>query len=190
MKFYSLCTRWYMFLLEVPLVILFWMTLRFNEYSNTALKFYPLLTVLALAIFFVFDFFFRVLCFSYDEVRMFGRFSSRDKCVLNEGKTLILTRLPKRKIKVEVFGNDGVVAGLNWLAGTEPHDIYLFRAKTIGSDGKIAKLLRFYGVDESQIPALQASGAPHQTENETTSVTASDVDGCREIRIRFLVTMK
>lgn len=190
MKLYSFCTRWYMFLTEIPLSILFWLTCQVNSLSTTVLKYYPLLIALAAAMIFLLLFFFRTLGFSYDEVRMFGLFSSRDKAILNEGKTLILTQLPRKKLKVEVYGNDGVVSGLSWLEGTQPQDIYLFRAKTLGGKRKIEKILSFYGIEREHFASLLAQGDSYDARNETTAVHAEQVDGNREIRIRFLVTME
>ena len=92
--------------------------------------------------------------FAFDEVRTVGLFSSRERVMINEGKTLSVTMLPKKKLMFELFGNDGVLAQLDWLVanddGTIP-DINLFRAKTLGRKRAMYKVLKFYGVFERDL---------------------------------------
>ena len=81
-----------------------------------------------------------------DEVRDVGLFSNRDRAILNKDKTLIITLMRRGRMKVEVFGNDGAIAGYDWLKAEEgkPNDIYLYRGKAGGRIKKAEKTLRFF----------------------------------------------
>lgn len=156
-KKYLFCTRLRIYLIELPLVILFAITLYFNQYSDGLLKFYPLLVFLALSMIYIFIYFFRAISISFDEIRYLGLFSSRDHAEINEGKELIFTLLPKKKMKVELFGNDGRPPELSWILEDEsykPVDIYLFRGKAIGKKRQIGSILRYFGVEKADIDEI------------------------------------
>lgn len=156
-KKYLFCTRLRVYLTEVPLIILFVITLRYNKYSEELIKFYPLMIFLFASMIFIFIYFFRAISVSFSEIRYHGLFSSRDSAEINEGKEIIITLLDKRRIRVDLFGNDNKPPALSWIQDDEnytPVDIYLFRGKAYGSKRKAVSLLRYFGVDENDIPLV------------------------------------
>ena len=136
-------------------------------------------------------FLFRAVGLAFDEVRTIGLFSSRERVMVNEGKTLTLTLLPKKKIMIELFGNEGVLAELNWLKknddGTIP-DINLFRAKAVGSSSTLISTLKFFGLSKEDAEAVVNEGAKY--EDEIISVTATPPDAeKKQISIKFIATV-
>ena len=111
--------------------------------------------------------------------------------MINEGKTLTVTLLPKKKILVELFGNDGVLAQLDWLSGQEDGkipDINLFRAKAIGGRGSLVKILKFYGLDAEEAEALLNERTPY--EDELVRIYSSENEnGYKQINVKFLTTV-
>ena len=63
-----------------------------NDTVDTLMRLYPLMAACALGIIFTFVYFFKAVVLSKDEIKYIGPFSSRDSAVINEGKTLILTK--------------------------------------------------------------------------------------------------
>ncbi len=156
-KKYLFCTRIRVYLTEIPIIILFAITLHYNQYSDELTKLYPLLIFLGLSMLFIFVYFFRAISISFEEIRYHGLYSSRDHAEINEGKELILTSYGKRRIRVELFGNDGKPPELSWIKDDEnyvPVDIYLFRGKAIGGKKTLKSLLKYFGVDESDIDTV------------------------------------
>ena len=146
-KKYLFCTSPLMYLTEVPIIVLFIIALRYNKYSEEIAKFYPLMIFLGLVACFIFVYLFRVISISLEEIRFHGLFSSRDRADINEGKELIITLLPKRRIRVELFGNDGTLPEYSWIKDGKPIDIFLFRGKALGTKQTVISLLTFFGVD-------------------------------------------
>lgn len=184
-------TRLKFFWVLIPMVILMCVTLAFNSYSDELLKFYPLIIFLGACIIFTFVFLFRVVGIGFDEVRTIGLFSSRERAVINEGKTLTITLLPHRKLFIELFGNDGVLAELDWLSKNEDGsipDINLFRAKAVGGMRAVKKILKFYGLAQADITALTDAGAPYS--DDLVEVTASNEanNNYLQINIKFIAT--
>lgn len=175
----------------IPMIGLLSLSISFNGSSDNLLKLYPLIVFLSGCIIFTVVFLFRAVGLAFDEVRTIGLFSSRERVMINEGKTLTLTLLPKRKLAVELFGNDGVLAELDWLRGNEDGtipDINLFRAKAIGGVRTLIKVLKFYGLSHEDAEALVNEGTPY--EDELISVSASSNESeQRQISIKFIATV-
>jgi len=156
-KIYLFCTRIRMYLTEIPIMILFMIALRYNQESKEVMKLYPLLIFLAASMIFIVVYFFIAISISFEEIRYHGLYSSRDHAEINEGKELIITLYEKRRIRLELFGNDGKPPELSWVKDDEnytPIDIFLFRGKAIGGKRKIKSLLKYFGVDDTAIEAV------------------------------------
>lgn len=181
------CTRWYVFLTELPLLYLFVLTVDLHKKSEDLLGFYPLEIVLVFFVFFILIYFFRVIGLSHDEVRMYGIFSSREKAMIREGDTLVLTVLPKGRIRVELFGTDGGVPALEWLReeGRAPEEVNLFRGKANGGRRSVARILRFYGVPAEDASALLAAEREVR-EYETLTLATEAKEESFEVRLTFL----
>ena len=139
-----------MYLTEVPVILLFFIALHYNKYSENIFKFYPLLVFLVICACFIFIYLFRLISISFEEIRYHGLFSSRDRADITEGKELIITLLPKGKLKVELFGNDGTLPEYSWIKEDDgkPFDIFLFRGRAIGTRRTALAVLRYFGVNE------------------------------------------
>lgn len=182
------CTKWYVFLTELPLIYLFVLTVDLHGQSKELLGFYPLEIVLVFFIFFILVYFFRVVGLSHDEVRMYGLFSSREKAMIREGDTLVLTVLPRRRLRVELFGTDGGVPALEWLReeGRVPQDVNLFRGKANGGLRTVARILRFYDVPSDEITSLLAAERERR-DYETVALSVEKKEESFEVRLKFLL---
>jgi hypothetical protein len=164
----------------------------YNNKSDGLLKFYPLIVFLSGCIAFSVVYFFRMVAVGFEEVRTVGLFSSRERVVVNEGKELVITKLPAGKLDVELFGNDGVRAQLDWLVtaddGTIP-DINLFRARAIGGKRALRAILKFYGVPSKELRDGIIRGEKSY-EDELVRIFASQNEiEQREIHIYFKKTV-
>ena len=186
-RIFLLSTRLYIFLIELPLVFLLTLAIIFNGRADGLLKLYPLIVTLSLAIIFIFLYFFRGIKIKYDEIKDVGLFSKRDKVVLNKDKTLIITVLQHKKLKIELFGFDGK-AGLDWLKDEEPKEIYLYRGKAIGGKSTPERILRFFEVSEEDLEKILIAER-FSNKYQYVSVESSVKNEMREIRIRFEETM-
>ena len=185
-------TKLRFFWVVIPMAALLAVAIVYNGKAEGLLKFYPLIIFLAGAIIFSLIYFFRLVGLGFDEVRTAGLFSSRERVMINEGKELIVTLLPKRKLQFEIFGNDGVLAELDWLSLDEDGkipDINLFRAKSIGGKRAVRSILKFYGVPSKDDAAAIIKGdASYEDELVRISSKESEIK-LREIHIYFKKTV-
>ncbi len=182
------CTILRPFLVSIPLVLVMAAAIRLNDAVDTLMKLYPLIIACGAAIVFTFVYFFRAILVSKDEVRYIGAFSSRDSAVINEGKTLIFTLKNKNKIAIDLYGNDGVNAELDWLRGETVHDTYLFRGKAVGGVGALSSVLRFFELPSEDIDRLLDS-EELTLEYDDYTVKIGESSGERELRITFKKTL-
>lgn len=190
-KKYLFCTRLRVYLTELPLIILFAITLRYNKYSDELIKFYPLMIFLCASMIFIFIYFFRMISISFSEVRYHGLYSSRDSAEINEGKEIIITMLAGRRIRVELFGNDNKPPELSWITEDEnykPLDIYLFRGKAYGTKRNVISILKYFGVDENDIPLVFESES-YSADYEYVSLVSTMNEDKTEIRLKMKQTV-
>ena len=190
-KKYLFCTNPLIYLIELPVILLFVIALRYNKYSEGYAKFYPLLIFLGLAMCFIFIYFFRMISISFEEIRYHGLFSSRDHADIDDGKELIITLLPKRKIRVELFGNDGSLPELSWIKpeeNTKPIDIFLFRGKAIGAKRRVLSILRYFEVNEEDALKVFESEA-FQGEYELVSLESKKEEDKITVRLKIKETV-
>lgn len=186
---YLSSTKWGYYLFLLPLALWFALALYYNRYAEGALRYYPMLIAVAGMMVMVFLFFFRLVKLSYDEIRTVGRFSTRDRVILAEGKTLVITLRPHGMLGVDVYGHDGEVAALEWLRDTEPTDLRQLHTRAVGGAKALRRILAFYrvtGYDESAL--LDPAAAPYTFAAECATLTAETVNERRTVRVRFLVT--
>lgn len=189
---YLFGTKLRFFWVTIPMAALLAIAIIYNNKSDGLLKFYPLIVFLSGCIVFSVVYFFRMVGIGFEEVRTVGLFSSRERVVVNEGKELVITKLPAGKLDVELFGNDGVRAQLDWLVttddGTIP-DINLFRARAIGRKGALRSILKFYGVPTKELRDGIIRGEKSY-EDELVRIFASQNEiEQREIHIYFKKTV-
>ncbi len=146
---FLLATRFRAFLIEIPPIILLILTLRFHNEATGLLGFYPLEIFLVLLMAFILVYFFRAITVSYDEIRIHGFFSSKDRVYFKKGQTLVLTLMPRDRVRFEVLGALGDEMVYSWLKKeeTQNHDISHFRESAYGGRKTVIKVLKFFGVD-------------------------------------------
>lgn len=185
------CTKFRYFIGEIPLLLILAAAIYYNNRIDGFFKLYPLIFICAGAIIFIFVYFFRAVSVSFEEIKDIGRFSPRDKAVINKGKTLIITLKKRRKICIELFGNDGKPPFLPSMDengdSDAPIDINLFRGFVIGSGRVAISLLRFFGVRAEDAQKLIASDG--EAVYESITVTSSQDSGLRQIKILFTETL-
>ena len=189
---YLFGTKLRFFWVTIPMAALLAIAIIYNNKSDGLLKFYPLIVFLSGCIIFSVVYFFRMVGIGFEEVRTVGLFSSRERVVVNEGKELVITKLPAGKLDVELFGNDGVRAQLDWLVtsddGTIP-DINLFRARAIGGKRALRAILKFYGVPSKELRDGIIRGEKSY-EDELVRIFASENEiELREVHIYFKKTV-
>ena len=181
------CSKLRVYWCELPLIAILILCIKYNKHSTGLYGLYLLGITASAAMLFVLIYFFRVIALSFDEVRYIGWFSSRDRAIITEGKTIILRPLGKRRIRVSLYGNDGVTPGFDWLKSTQnaPRDYYLFRGKAIGGKCDIKRILRFYGVSKEEAEIIVNSDGNYKNNFENVTVSTVSVDNVAEIHIRM-----
>ncbi len=142
-----------MYLTEIPLIGLLIAAIAFNDNAGGAVKLYPLIVAVSAAIIFIIVFLFRMVVISTEEIRAVGLYSSRDKAIINKGKTLILTLRESGRLIVTLFGNDGERPALDWTSKEDyvPIDINLFKEKVEGKYRSVRRVLRYFGLPKEDI---------------------------------------
>lgn len=184
------CTKARMFLSEVPVIFMLCLAIFLNDKADSLVKLYPLIVVLSLFAIFIFIYFFRLIIITEEGVRTVGVFSSRDSAILNEGKTLILTKKTHGRLSVAVFGNDGTPPALDW-AQNEEHelfDIFLYRERAIGGNGAIRRVLTYFGVSKEEADDALSLDV-YEKEFEAFNLSAEKKEDIREIKIKFTKTL-
>ena len=189
-KVHIAATPLFMYLTEAPLAVIFILTLIFNSSASGHLKLYPLMLATLCAMVFILVYLFRFVTVSVEEIKIFGLFSSRDKAIINKGKTLILSRSKKGVYTVTLFGNDGERPMLDWTQGDDyvPVDINLFRERVYGGKRSFKKILKFFGISLEDTDAALEKEAGSFDYGDFT-VTKATVEGREEIRIYFNETL-
>ena len=120
---------------------------------------------------------------------MIGPFSSKDSSVINEGKTLIITRRSAGRISLDLYGNNGVNADLDWLRDVHTiRDIYLFKSNVVGGAGAIKSILLFFGISKEDADSLVSAREAYKEYPDYT-VSVSSPDEKQELRIKFTNTI-
>ena len=190
-KAYLPAVRLWVFWCEAPIAFMLTLAIIYNESVDyTPFKLYPLIIFCAAAMIFAFIYFFRLVRIGIDEFKCIGPFSSRDSVMVREGRTLVIRIQRGGKLDINLIGNDGVVAGLDWLrsVGEAPHDISLFRAHAYG--GKLAARYALSALGVSGEVAKRAVAENlRKTDFEFVSLESSLEDEIREIRVKITKTL-
>ena len=185
-KAYLLCTRLWVFWVELPLAFLLYVAIRHNDSVPSLVKLYPLIIMAIAAMIFAIIYFFRIMKLSYAEIRYIGLFTSRDSAMINAGKRLIIKRFKRGKLGFILMGHDEM-AGFDWLKpeDEEEHkEIALFRGKAFGGDKAISRILRTYGVKSADIPKILNEDGYSKSYTNVT-VTTAHMENGNEVEIRF-----
>lgn len=176
------------FLGEIPVIGLLIVSILKNQDSKTALKLYPLIIGSAAAAIFIALYFFRAVTVSYSEIKHIGLFSKREKAMINAGKTLIITEMKRGKLKIVLFGNNGLPPIYSDPdEEVKPVDIHLFDGKVLGKRYTVKRILRFFSLENSEAEAL-INGDTEIT-LDFLKATSTTVDTGREISLYFTKTV-
>lgn len=152
-------TRMRMYLCEIPVIFLLAVSIYFNDKVDGALKLYPLILACCAAAIFMFVFLLRGISVSAEEVRSVGPFSSRDAAIIKKDITLVMTVMPGRKLRVELFGIDESPV-FDWQKGNnavEEEEINLYRDTAVGGHGSALRVLTYFGIDRGEAEEILGS---------------------------------
>ena len=180
-----------MYLTELPLIILLAIAIAFNDTAGGLLKLYPLIITSIGVIVFIFIFFFRVISLSGEEIRIIGRFTSRDSAIINKGKRLTMTLDVRDKLKLELFENDGVLPELDFLRNDpsyKPQGLNLFREKAVFGLSALRRVLRYFGISDEHICAVFSSDT-YECSTQLLNLTSSSDGTVLSVSIEFTETI-
>ena len=186
---YLFSTKPLIYLTELPVIIIFWLAVHFNSYSEHALKFYPLIIVSALTIIFIAVYFFRYISINNDEIRYHGLFSSRDNALISENKTLTITLRPRLNTKVELYADAGEEPAFEWMKASDVvhRDICIFRGRVFGGKSSAKKILEFFTLTKEESHSALNDG--FFFENDAVIVTSKKENETFKISIKFKITI-
>lgn len=190
-KLYFLCTKPWIYLSELPLVVLLVLAIIFNSSAEGVWKLYPLIVTLIIGIIFILVYFFKILILSTDEVEVFSVFTERDNSTLNRGKTLIIGRISPSRIKICVFGNDGKPPEFDFIPEGDdytPIDIFLLRSKVLGGAMTLVRIMKYFDIPDTEAKKLVGGESAYE-DDILRAVSTATADGYGEIKITFKKTI-
>lgn len=188
-KIFLFSSRLWVFLTEIPPITLLIIAINFNSEVDTLTRLYPLIITLSALIIFIAAYFFRAVVIGYDAIKCIGPFSSKDKAIIAKEKSLVITILPKRRIRLELFGSgEDLAKSCKWLSGDELSSINLFRAKANGSENTVRRILNFFDVPKETF-ALLIEKDGYTEDFENVRVISDTVNEAKTIKIEFKNTI-
>ena len=188
-KTFLFCTKPLFYLSEIPPVALLILCICQNSQAEGVLKLYPLIAVLCLFIVFIFLYFFRGISISNEEIQSVGLFSSRDRAIIDKGKTLTATIRPDKYVRIEL-SEKTANSSFSWDKEKQLPltDINLYRDKAIGGKRAADKILRYFDVSRED-RALLLSDEDFEKSYENFNLIGRTIDKNRRISIEFTQTI-
>ena len=188
-KIFLFSSRLRVYLTEIPPILLLIVAIKFNSEVDTLMKLYPLIVILSALIIFIAVYFFRAVVIGFDAVKCIGPFSSRDKAIIAKDKALVVTLLPKRRIRVELFGDgEDLAESCSWLKDDTSSSINLFRAKANGTQRTARRILKLFDVPEDTFKALIENDG-YREDFENLTVSSDTLNEAKAIKIEFKNTI-
>ncbi len=186
---YLFCTKPWVYLTEIPVVIIFWLATSLNDRSDHPLKFYPLILVSAFFIIFIMVYFFRYISINNDEIRQHGLFSSKDNALISENKTLVIILRPRLNAKLELYTDAGEEPAFEWMKATDVvhRDICIFRGRIFGGRRSAMRILEYFTVPKEN--ALLVAKGENTYENDAVKVTSVTENENLKISLKLKVTI-
>ena len=186
-KLFLFSTKFGYFLTEIPPIILLIISIKYNNYVDSATKLYPLILAISGVIVFIGLYFWRGVFLSYDQLRCVGLFSSKESSVINKDKTLHISILPKGKIRIELYGENDDFETYAWLKN-DNSEINLFRAKALGGISTVRKILSYYGAETDDIERAISEDS-FSSEYEKINFSSSTENNTKTFKIYFKETL-
>lgn len=186
---YLFCTKPWVYLTEIPVLVIFWLATSLNHKSDHPLKFYPLIFVSGFFIIFIMVYFFRYISINNDEIRQHGLFSSKDSALISENKTLVINVRPRFNTKLELYTDAGEEPAFDWMKSTDVihRDICIFRGRVFGARGSAKKILKHFTVPTDAIDSIVKTDSSY--ENDAVKVTSVTENENLKISIKFKITI-
>ena len=181
-------TRLRYFLTEIPPLLLLIISIKYNFKVDSTIKLYPLITVIIGVVVFIFLYFFRGVKINFEEIKCVGLFSTRESAVINAGKTLHISILPKQKIRVELYGENDDYKTYAWLKNEDGAEINLFRSKALGGIGTVRKILSYFGAECEDIEKAFTDEV-FSADYEKIILTSETIDEKKTFKIYFKETV-
>lgn len=182
------CTKLRYFFTIIPPLLILSIAIKFNSNVKTTMKLYPLIIALSCIVVFIDLYFFRAIKINFREIKCIGLFSSKDYAVINEGKTLHIFILPKRKIQLEIYGINDDFETYTWLKNEDSTPINLFRAKALGNSGTVRKILSYFDVNADHIDNALTQDS-FSADYEKITFNTEFIDGKKTFKIYFKETI-
>ena len=182
------CTRLRYFFTVIPPLFILAIAIKYNSNVEAAMKLYPLIIASGGVIIFILLYFFRAIIINSEEIKCIGLFSSRESTVINKDKTLHITILPKRKILLEIYGQNDNFETYAWLKNEDSSEINLFRAKALGNLGTARKILSYFDVDVNHIENALTEDS-FSADYEKITFNTEIVDDKKTFKIYFKETL-
>ena len=178
-----------MYLTEIPVILIFWIAIHFNDKSTHPLKFYPLICVSGAFIIFIMIYFFRYVSINNDEIRQHGLFSSKDSALISENKTLVILLRPRFNAKLELYADAGEEPVFEWMKSTDVvhRDICMFRSRIFGGKANARKILKYFTLSSEEATSITKGEASY--ENDAVKVTSVVENEVFKISIKFKITI-
>ena len=182
---YLFSTKLWLFVAEIPPIILLLVSIRYNAGVENIFKLYPLIVLCALAIIFILLFFFRGIILSEDGIKSYGVFGDKDSAIIRDNSRLTLTLRSNGIIKVELFGiADSENPTYHWLKDEEAREVNIYRHNAIGGKRTVGRILKFYGVDPSALSDIHKSDE-YTKEYPLISLEVKRTEDIKVFSIRF-----
>lgn len=161
------CSKIWVYLTEIPLMIMLFIAIELNDESKDIFGYYPLIIFLSLAILFIAVYFFRVITVSTDEIKFHGLFSSRDREFIKKDRSLVISIKPHHTLRLELYGDAGEEPAFDWMRAEDVvhRDICLFRGNAVGGAKSALKILRYFGVSREAEAGYLGNGYFFEDQN-------------------------
>ena len=187
-KIFLFSSRLWVYATEIPVLLMLALVISVHDSATSIVKFYPLeIALVAVAVLIVL-FFFRAVQITKKDIREIGRFSSREKATIEEGKRLVFTLASNKRLMVELYENADGAPSLPF-AGSVCSDINLFRAKTLGDTRAVRKTLIYFGLTAAEADALIENPPKEEAIFENVAVSCEKKHDVSVFSLRMLATL-
>ncbi len=186
---YLFCTKPWVYLTELPVLILLAVSIAFNGKSEEKLKFYPLIILLIFSAIFIFIYFFKMISITTDEIKYIGLFSSKDSAFIKEKKTLEISLHRFGNIRLLLFGDAAEAPAFEWMKAEDVahREICLFRGRALGGKYFAKKILNYFALDKEALEGFDKEGFFYEDERITIKTSKKNEVLCFQIHFKITI---